>query len=80
MNGKTAIDQQFIRVKDITLIVTVLGLMAALLKYSGLDEIKRDLACHTVQIAVIQAQYDEIKQDLDEIKRTNRAIKKNTGS
>lgn len=79
MNGKDTIDQNFIRVKDITLVVTVLGLMGALLKYSGLDEVKKDLAIHTTQIAVIQSQYEEIKQDLDEIKKTNRAIRKNTG-
>jgi hypothetical protein len=78
MNGKDAIDQNFIRVKDITLVVTVIGLLAALWKYSGLNEIKEQLSQHTVAIAVIQSQYVEIKQDLDEIKRTNRAIRKQT--
>jgi hypothetical protein len=75
---KHTIDQTFIRSKDITLIVTVIGLLAALWKYSGLDEIKKEIKDHGVQIAVIQSQYNDIKSDLEEIKSTSRQIKRNT--
>jgi hypothetical protein len=75
---KDNIDQNFIRMKDLALVATVIGLLATLWKYSGLNEIKETLSEHSTSIAVIQVQYKDIKQDLDEIKRTNRAIKKNT--
>jgi hypothetical protein len=76
-NGYT-IDQNFIRIKDVTLILTVLGLLGTIWKFSGLTELKAILDIHTTQIAVMQSQFSDIKQDLDEIKRGTRAIKSNT--
>jgi hypothetical protein len=75
---KNTVDQNFIRTKDITLVITVLGLLGALWKYAGISEIQKEIQQHGVQIAVIQSQYNDIKADLDEIKATSRVIKKNT--
>ena len=77
-NMTNKLDQNFIRIKDITLILTVLGLLGTLWKYSGLTEIKDSINQHTTQIAVIQSQFADIKQDLDEIKKGTKAIKSNT--
>lgn len=62
-------DQTYIRAKDITLIVTVLTLLGTIWKLSGLDDIKVGVLTHTVQIAVIQNQLIDIKNDLTELKK-----------
>jgi hypothetical protein len=56
-------DQNFIRVKDLTLILTVLGLLGTLWKFSGLDDIKRTLNQHTTQIAVMEATLKRIDRN-----------------
>jgi hypothetical protein len=77
---KASLDQNFIRIKDITLVLTILGLLGTLWKYSGLTEIKDAINIHTTQIAVMQSQFADIKSDLEEIKRGTKAIKSNTAS
>lgn len=69
---KDYMDRNFIRIKDITLVITVLGLLGTLWKYSGLTEIKDELSVHTTQIAVIQEQYAGIRKELDRIDRQTR--------
>jgi hypothetical protein len=69
---KGNMDTNFIRAKDITLVITILGLLGTLWKYSGLTEIKDQLNVHTEQIAVIQEQYAGIRRELDRIDRNTR--------
>lgn len=66
------VDRNFIRIKDLTLILTILGLLGTLWKYSGLSDIKDELSLHTTQIAVIQNQYTNIEQELHRIDRNTR--------
>jgi len=61
-------DQKYIRAKDITLVITVLTLLGTVWKLSGLEAIKEGILTHTIQIAVIQNQLVDIKNDLSEIK------------
>jgi hypothetical protein len=69
---KDFVDRNLIRTKDITLVITIIGLLGTLWKYSGLDDIKEKLAIHTTQIAVIESEYSGIKKDLDRIEKNTR--------